>query len=258
MPTRDITAVGTPCWADLMTSDPDRSRAFYGELFGWTSVSAGEDFGGYVNFSKGDALVAGAMRNEGGGMPDGWSVYLATDDAAATTAAVEANGGQVLFPTMEVGGLGTMAVVHDAGSATVGMWQPGLHRGFGVVGEPGTPAWFELFTRDYARTVDFYRKVFRWDAHTAGDSDEFRYTTLGEGDQQAAGIMDAAAWLPEGVPAHWSVYFAVADADATVAKAVELGGALVMGPEDTPYGRIATLTDATGAQFKIVQGLNVS
>jgi predicted enzyme related to lactoylglutathione lyase len=203
-------------------------------------------------------MVAGAMRNEGGGMPDGWSVYLATDDAQATAEAVEANGGQVLFPSTEVGDLGTMAVVNDAGAAAVGMWQPGLHKGFGVTGEPGTPAWFELFTRDYAKTVDFYRKVFRWDAHSVADSDEFRYTTLGEGDDQAAGIMDAGAWLPEGVPAHWSVYFAVADADATVAKAIELGGAVVVPPEDTPYGRIATLTDATGAQFKIVQDLQTS
>lgn len=35
-----------------MTSDPDRSRAFYGELFGWTSEVAGEEYGGYFNFSN--------------------------------------------------------------------------------------------------------------------------------------------------------------------------------------------------------------
>jgi hypothetical protein len=33
---------------------------------------------------------------------------------------------------------------------------------------------------------------------------------------------------------------------------------VVVAPEDTPYGRIATLTDATGAQFKIVQDLQTS
>ena len=71
----------------------------------------------------------------------------------------------------------------------------------------------------------------------ASDTPEFRYTTLGEGDEQLAGIMDASAFLPEGVPAHWSVYFGVDDADAALAKIVDLGGSIVMAAEDTPYGR---------------------
>ncbi len=94
-----------------------------------------------------------------------------------------------------------------------------------------------------------------WDTHVAGDTPEFRYTTLGEGEGRLAGIMDAATFLPEGAPAHWSVYFGVDDAVATVAKALELGGAVVDPPEDTPYGRLATLTDPTGTRFKLVQQL---
>ena len=35
-------------------------------------------------------------------------------------------------------------------------------------------------------------------------------------------------------------------------KTIELGGAVVAPAEDTPYGRLATATDATGAQFKLV------
>jgi len=27
---------GVPSWIDLATPDPDASKAFYGELFGWT------------------------------------------------------------------------------------------------------------------------------------------------------------------------------------------------------------------------------
>ena len=259
MPARDSAPIGAPCWVDVMTSDPARTRAFYGELFGWTSVDAGEDFGGYINFSKDGVLVAGGVPNDGqSGAPDMWSVYLATDDAKATVAASEAAGGQTMFPAMDVADLGSMAVVQDTGSAAIGMWQPGVHKGFGVLGEPGTPAWFELFTRDYDAAVDYYRKVFRWDAHSVSDTPEFRYTTLGSGDDQLAGIMDAGAFLPEGVPAHWSVYFAVADADATLAKIVALGGSVVVPAEDTPYGRLATVADPTGAMFKIVQDLQTS
>jgi predicted enzyme related to lactoylglutathione lyase len=134
----------------------------------------------------------------------------------------------------------------------VGIWEPGTHQGFGVMTEAGAPSWFELFTRDHAAAVSFYRNVFRWDTETMGDTDEFRYTTLKRGDDMLAGIMDATAFLPEGVPAHWSVYFGSDDTDATLARTVELGGSIVVPAEDTPYGRLATAADPTGAIFKLV------
>ena len=72
------------------------------------------------------------------------------------------------------------------------------------------------------------------------------------GETQYAGVMDASAFLPDGVPAHWSVYFKVADTDAALARIGELGGNTVVPAEDTPYGRLATAVDPTGAIFKLV------
>nr|MBA3282794.1 VOC family protein [Acidimicrobiia bacterium] len=175
------------------------------------------------------------------------------EDAAATAAAAEANGGHVVVPAMEVMDLGAMAVLADAGGAGVGVWQPGRHRGFEVIAETGAPTWFELHTRDYEASVAFYRDVFGWDTHVASDVPEFRYTTLGEGDDALAGVMDAAAMLPEGVPGRWSIYFGVDDADATLAQAVELGGSITRPAEATPFGRLAELGDPTGTAFKIIQ-----
>ena len=253
MPKRDLAPVGAPCWVDLFSSDPDRSRAFYGELFGWTSEDAGPDYGGYINFAQDGIAVAGGMRNDGStGMPDVWSVYLASDDIEATVKSAEANGGQVHMPPMQVMELGSMALLADPGGAAIGVWQPGLHKGFGILGEPGTPAWFELHTRDFRATVDFYRDVFEWDTHAVSDTPEFRYTTLGEGENGLAGVMDASTFLPAGVPAHWSIYFRVESTDAALTKIGELGGAVVTGAEDTPYGRLATATDPTGAAFKLM------
>ncbi len=84
MPLREEAPLGAPCWIELFSSDMDRARSFYGELFGWTSEDAGPDFGGYINFSRDGVRVAGGMRNDGSaGTPDGWSVYLATADAEA-------------------------------------------------------------------------------------------------------------------------------------------------------------------------------
>jgi uncharacterized protein len=251
MPKRDSAPLGAPCWIDLFTSDPEASKSFYGELFGWTAEDAGEEYGHYINFSKDGVRVAGGMQNDGSGGPDAWSVYLATADAKATENQAQAEGAQVVVPAMDVGTLGTMEVLIDPSGAAIGAWQPRDFPGFGVWDEEGTPGWFELQTRDYAAAVAFYQQVFGWDTKVVSDTDDFRYTMLVEGENQLAGIMDASAMLPEGVPSHWGVYFAVTDTDATIAKAVAAGATVVSPAMDTPYGRLASLTDPTGALFKL-------
>jgi predicted enzyme related to lactoylglutathione lyase len=153
---------------------------------------------------------------------------------------------------MAVADLGSMAVITDAGGAAIGLWQPGTHKGTGILAEPGAPAWFELHTRDYGPSVQFYKDVFGWDTHTMSDTPEFRYTTFGEGEAALAGIMDSTGFLPEGVPAHWALYLRVDDTDTAAKTVVDLGGAVIMPAEDTPYGRIAMVSDPTGAHFRLV------
>jgi predicted enzyme related to lactoylglutathione lyase len=253
MPIRDKAPIGAPCWVDLATSDTTRSRAFYTELFGWTAGEPAEEFGGYFNFAKDGIRVGGCMASQpGSGIPDTWSVYLATDDVQKTLDTAASDHAQVIVQAMPVGDLGTMAFITDVGGAGIGVWQPGTHPGFGILGEPGAPSWFELHTRDYEASVAFYRNVFRWDTSTVSDTPEFRYTTLKHGDDMLAGLMDGTGMLPEGAPAQWSVYFGVEDTDGSLEQLVKLGGSVVMGAEDTPYGRLAAAADPTGAQFKLV------
>jgi predicted enzyme related to lactoylglutathione lyase len=245
--------VGAPCWIDLYSSDTDKATEFYGKVFGWTTESAGPEFGGYFTFQKDGKTVAGCMHNDGEqGYPDAWTIYLMTDDIERTVEAVAAKGGQVHGEPMDIAQNGRMAMVGDPGQAAVGVWQPGTQSGFDVRNESGTASWFELHTRDYDASVDFYREVFGWDAHTMSDSPEFRYTTLGEGDNALAGIMDATQFVPEGAPASWSVYFGVEDTAAALEEIVQLGGKVVRPAEDTPYGRLAQAADPTGTLFKLV------
>jgi uncharacterized protein len=253
VPIRETVLAGAPCWVDLTTSDVDRSREFYTKLFGWTAEEPDEDFGGYFNFAKNGVLVAGAMPSQpGSGISGLWSVYLASADARKTVETAADRGGQALVPAMDVSDLGTMAVVADASGAGIGIWQPGRHRGFGLTGEHGTPSWFELHTRDYDAAVDFYRDVFGWDTFALSDTADFRYTVLRQGEEYLAGIMDASGFLPEGVPPHWSVYFGVDDTDEALVKAVGLGGSVLQGAENTPYGRLATAADPSGAVFRLI------
>ena len=252
MPTRSDATVGTPCWIELSTSDLERSTAFYRDLFGWEAEAPVAEFGGYVNYTKDGVRIAGCMPAMGEGPTDVWSVYLTSDDATKTAEAAGATGAQIHVPPMAVGDLGTMVFLSDPCGAAIGAWQPGLHQGFGVLNEPGTPGWFELHTPDYDQAVAFYRDVFQWDTHTVADSPGFRYTTFGEDKAARAGIMDTSAFAEPAGPARWHVYFRVADTDAAVAKVVALGGAVTADPQDSPYGRLASVTDATGTAFKFV------
>lgn len=254
MPTRDSAPIGSPCWADLWTSDVDGSRKFYADLFGWEAQEPSPEFGGYFMFTRDGVPTAGGMGDMGD-MPanDTWKIYLSTDDLATTLEAAESSGAQIMAPAMPVADLGTQAVLIDPTGAHLGAWQPGTFPGFTVLNEHGAPSWFELLTRDHATAVNFYRSVFHWDTNVVGDSDEFRYTTMRDprGDGELAGIGDATAFIPEGVPAHWSLYWEVDDTDVAVAKVKALGGSVVMDPHDTPYGRLAVVTDPAGAQFKL-------
>ena len=70
MPT-PTTLPGAPCWIELMTSDPDRTRAFYTALFGWTFDEPDPDFGGYTNANLPGGRSAGMMdKNQDPGMAD--------------------------------------------------------------------------------------------------------------------------------------------------------------------------------------------
>ena len=242
---------GAPIWVELYTSDPAGAQAFYGRLFGWTAEESAEH-GGYLTFQHEGGPVAGCMRNDGtSGETNGWSVYLESKDAASTVSMAEANGGQVVVQPMAVDELGHMAFISDPAGAMVGIWQPGSHQGIATKDVVGTPVWFELLTTDFEESVRFYENVFGWATSTVSDTDELRYTTLGKDEHALAGIMDASAFLGDAPPT-WSMYVEVADCDESARQAEEAGGAILVAPGDSPYGRIAELQDPSGARFKIL------
>ncbi len=255
MATRDTPfAPGTPCWVDLLSSDVEKSTAFYGELFGWTATAAPEEFGGYVTFASDGKKVAGMMGRTpdmGSDHPDVWSTYIATADIDATVAAAVAAGAQVYAPAMAVGDLGSMALLGDPAGGAFGVWQAGTHTGFERYNEPVAVTWDEYHSKNFEASADFYSKVFGWTMESMGDSDEFRYSTGSVNGESVAGMMDSSGFLPAEVPSHWAVYFTVPDCDAAVAKAVEMGATVTQPAQDTPFGRMASLNDATGAPFKL-------
>jgi uncharacterized protein len=249
MRARDVSA-GAPCWMDLSTSDTAAVRDFYTGVFGWTAGEASEEFGGYFMFDHNGSPVAGCVPAMPDAPTDFWSVYLSVSDAAKTLEAAAASGGQVIVPAMPVADLGTMAMIIDPGGAAIGLWQPDQFPGIVNRDDAGLPSWFELHTGDYAGALAFYRDVFGWTIQTLADTPEMKYSALSHDGEGLAGIFDASG-DPDASPG-WSVYIWVDDADATAARVAELGGSVLAQPVDTPYGRLATVTDPQGAVFKLM------
>ncbi|MCH5645218.1 VOC family protein [Gordonia sp. ABSL49_1] len=248
--------LGAPIWFDLMSSEPDKAAEFYGALFGWEAEDANPDFGGYRNFVKNGHRVAGmGPVMDPNGPSDVWSVYLHTDDPDATVKAVEAAGGSIMVPPMDVGDMGTMMVAVDTAGAVIGFWKPNTHPGFVEWGEHGTPYWFECQSKDYAKSLEFYRSAIGArieEIGTGGDPDAIgpdHYGQVFVGENSYSGIMDSVKLFPPEVPSFWQVYVCVDDVAATVKQAEGLGAGVLMAGEETPYGTLAALTDPFGAVF---------
>src|ERR1700722_1949401 len=133
MSNRDKAPLGSPCWADLWTSDTDGSRRFYGELLGWEASDPDPAFEGYFMFNLDGVPVAGAMGEMGGMQPNNkWKIYLDTPDISETVRNAEAQGAEVTVPPSPVSDLGTQCVLIDPTGAEVGAWQAATFPGFTV------------------------------------------------------------------------------------------------------------------------------
>jgi predicted enzyme related to lactoylglutathione lyase len=239
---------GTPSWVDIGVPDIEKSATFYGGLFGWTFESAGpvEETGGYGVFTLGGKNVAGLGPQMDQSRSPYWSTYVSVSDVEATLARADADGGAIVMPAMDVMEAGRMAIFTDPVGAQLSIWQPKEMTGADLVNEPGALCWNELNCSDTHAASNFYERVFNW-VPSQMDMGGMAYTLFMLGGNQVAGMMRTDG------PARWNVSFAVADCDATVAKATELGGSVLSEPTDLPVGRFAVLADPDGADFGVIK-----
>ncbi len=259
MSTRTSYAPGTPCWVELSgTPDIEASAGFYRAVFGWEipEMPNSAEMGGYRRAKKDGKDVAGVSPVMQDGPPCVWATYISVADAEATLAKAGEAGGQTIAEVMDVMGLGKMAVFSDPEGAVIGLWEPGTFAGAELVNEVGAFGWNELNTRDPEAAKSFYGEVFGWEfveheiARDAGGGTYVEFLVDGN---SAGGILDMRGRVPDQVPPHWLVYFAVDDADAALDQIKAGGGNVMMGPVDIPAGRFGVGTDPNGAALAVIK-----
>jgi predicted enzyme related to lactoylglutathione lyase len=241
---------GTPCWIDLAVPDIDAAKEFYGAVFGWSFLDSGPEFGHFQICQVNGQAAAGIGPLMAEGQHSAWTTYLASDDVDGTAKLITENGGTLIVEPMDVPGIGRMCIALDAGNAVFGVWQAGGTIGVGIYNEPGALGWNDSRQLDPDAARQFYTSVFgyRYQPVEGAPPD---YTTF-HLDSDPLGGMGGMMGAPAGTPAHWVAYFSVADADAATAAATAGGGSVLSGPVDTPYGRMAFLTDLNGAVFAVM------
>jgi uncharacterized protein len=246
---------GAFCWSECSSSDVEGAKAFYGEVFGLDAEESPLPEGGiYVQFQKDGKDVAGLTPQQPHereqGIPPHWNTYIAVDEADVVTKEAERLGATIAAPPFDVLESGRMAVVIDPTGAAIGLWQAKDHIGAQVYAEEGTIGWWELMNQDPQRAIEFYTQLFGYGTEEY-PSATGPYTVLRHKGENAAGIM--AAPQPD-ISASWTPYFVVADADATLEKAIALGAATMMPvTEAENVGRFSWITDPQGAAIAFIK-----
>jgi predicted enzyme related to lactoylglutathione lyase len=274
VPERDGYIPGVPCAVDTGQPDPEAAVDFYGGLFGWEFedvMPPGSESKYFVARLRGLDVAAVGSIPEGAPQAATWRTYFWVESADETVSKVRDTGGTVVAEPLDVAPeAGRTAVLTDPEGAEFRLWQPKQNRGAQLVNAPGSLNLNRLNTRDVDGAKSFYSSVFGWTTLKLDGGPEL-FTLPGFGDflerdnpdlrkQMAeAGaparfedVVASMGPIPDDqpdTPAHWSVIFAVDDADATAAKATELGGQVIGPPMDAPWVRVTVIADPQGATF---------
>lgn len=244
-------------WYELLTTDVDAARQFYGTVIGWTAEGGPVPDQAYWQWSMNGTLIGGLMALPPGalenGAQPGWLAYLNVADVDARIAAIVQDGGALHMPAWDIPGVGRAALVGDPQGAAFYVMSPtgtGPSLAFSPM-KPGHACWNELHASDWKAAFDFYAKHFGWGQSNQLDMGPMGiYCLFNNGSGDAIGGMMTSPAFPK--PA-WLFYFGVEDIDTAKALVETAGGSVVMGPQEVPGGVwVIQARDPQGAIFALV------
>lgn len=245
---------GQVVWHEIVTPDVAASQKFYGGLFGWTFRSIESDGLDYSIAMFGPRPVAGFFRPEdwrGRTVAAEWVQFFSVADVDATLERITAAGGSVIGGPENVPQRGRMALAEDPEGASFGVLRSTSGDPDDTLDPPHNNfLWNELWTNDMGAAAGFYGAAIGLDAEVlpreAGDYLLF----ASDGKRRAGGFQ-----IPQAnIEPTWLPTVRVADIKATVAKARQLGGEVVLEPRwDVVDGKVAIIADPQGAAVTVRQ-----
>ena len=244
--------VGRFVWHDLVTNDTAASQKFYAALLGWEFEPTTRNGRPYVIARSGGQPTGGIVqRQDGKTGPATWLAYLSVADLDRALGQVTSAGGKVLLPPTAVGAYGRVAVVLDPEGAPLGLAgvTGTLRSGAGPAAPPrvlldGAP---REGRPGGARLLQGPGRIREQRLHERAR----HRVPRAEASALTRGPAAASPEL-EGVQPNWLPYVRVEDPAALAAKAVTLGGRVVIEPRaDVRKGTLAVIVDPTGAALAL-------
>jgi predicted enzyme related to lactoylglutathione lyase len=262
MSERDGYQHGVPCWVDTWQPDVERAVAFYTGLFGWDAEETsrpGAERRHFMCTMRGRRVTGIGSPPPVPGHAPVWGTYVWVDDVDETVAKAREAGGNVVMKPFDALDGGRIALLSDPTGGVIAAWQAGDSNGAQIVNEPGAWSMSFLHTRDLDAAQAFYAAVFGWTYERFASMTMARVPGYIGGvpeqpvSRETAAVLTDMTGLPDDVPPHWRVDFWVADLDAALARATELGGSVVSPPTETPGFRSGVIADPQGAVMTLSQ-----
>jgi hypothetical protein len=251
-------------WYELVTPDPEGSKAFYDAVVGWTFGESAPEFKGYRMIGRSDGGFAGGVlpltaEMQAGGARPGWIGYLHVADVDRAVRELEAAGGRTWMPPTDIPNAGRVAMLGDPDGAAFYVMTPAPPAGdptaksdvFSPSAEQRV-GWNELQTNDVDIARKFYGDQFGWGSDEYMDMGPNGLYRCWEHDGARIG---ALFQTDAGQLAHWRFYVRVPSISKAKAVAEAKGGIINMGPHQVPTGDYIIIgTDPQGAEFALVGG----
>lgn len=252
---------GRNVWYDLMTTDTEGAKRFYGEVLGWTTEPWADAPPGepYTLWKVGERPIGGLMPLQDAarsmGAPPHWLAYTTVTDVDATVAKAQALGATVVAPAFDVPKAGRIAVLADPQGASFAVFASGSDELESASAHAlGCFGWAELNTTDWQAAWKFYSDLLGWQVRGSVEMGPMGTYHMFQDPTKATmgGMSNAAEALK--VPPHWLHYVTVEGLDAALERVAKHGGKVLMGPQEVPGGdRIAQCKDPQGAYFALYE-----
>lgn len=244
--------IGSFAWFDLVTDDAPSATKFYENVFGWRFRAAATD--DYLSIWAGNQEIGGLLSFDDTAekhlASSQWIPVMVVDSTGNAANSAVALGAHKLGPTIQTA-QGKFQTIKDPTGALVTLYD-GLE-GFDLnsLGKAGGWAWVDLMTYNTQGASSFYNSLFGFDTHHESTS------TNSQGSQifvNSGKILGGLVKVPKSqVEPNWLPYVGVSDLEATLARALENGAAVLSQTEHA-----AILIDPTNAAIGItsVSGAN--
>jgi uncharacterized protein len=247
---------GKVIFVELVTPDLAAAKQFYGGLFGWTFRDMEAGTRRYAEASLEGRPVAGLLQRP---LPaqerrqPAWLTYLSTPDVDATTKTAQQQGAKVLFEPRSLADRGREAVLADPQGAVFAILSSSSGDSPDVLASPGEWIWSSLITSDPKADAAFYKALFDYEVFDLPADSGAQHLMLASGNYARASANTAPANAADFHP-YWLNYIRVEDAVKMAAKAVALGGRVLVEPRvDRHGGMVAVVADPLGAPFGLLE-----